>query len=286
MKQTFNIQAIIIFLLLPIALEAQVSLIPTSVFICGNKGIESFYIHNNTGVRQEVSISFQFEYPDSDEDGNVKMVHNDSLKAAKHDLAPHIRAFPGRLIMEPNSQQTIIFQVRGMDEKPDGTYWTRVVVTSNVVSQDIETVNLADGVGTRIDYVFKQNIPVFYKKGQVSTGLQVMDVETSFSNPGLNVIAKLQPAGNSPFIGSVSARLRNMEGRLVAEQSMSVVVYVETLRRIELPFNDEVPPGKYQLELLFETRRRDIVHDNLVQADPVKHVMPLVIEYESSVKAF
>ncbi len=278
MKQILNIQAIIIFLLLPLILEAQVSLIPTSVFICGNKGIESFYIHNNTDVRQEVSISFQFEYPDSDEDGNVKMVYNDSLKAAKYDLAPHIRAFPGRLIMQPNSQQTIIFQVRGMDEKPDGTYWTRVVVTSNVVSQDIETVSLADGVGTRIDYVFKQNIPVFYKKGQVSTGLHVMDVQTSFSNPGLNAIAKLLPAGNSPFIGSVSACLRNMEGRLMAEQSMSVVVYVESLRRIELPFDDEVPPGDYQLELLFETRRRDIVHHNLVQADPVKHILPLSIE--------
>jgi len=64
----------------------------------------------------------------------------------------------------------------------------------------------------------------------------------------------------------------------MAEQSMSVVVYVESLRRIELPFDDEVPPGDYQLELLFETRRRDIVHHNLVQADPVKHILPLSIE--------
>jgi hypothetical protein len=274
-----TIQCVLIFIFLPVMLKAQVSLIPTSVFISDTKGLESFYIYNNTDSRQEVSISFQFEYPGSDDEGNVKMIKNDSIKAANHDLAPYLRAFPGRLIMQPNTQQTIIFQVRGMADKPDGTYWTRVVVTSNVVAEDIETVNLAEGVGTKIDYIFKQNIPVFYKIGTVTTGIEVLDLETARGNPGLQATARLLPSGNSPYIGSVSAYLRNPNGQLMAEKNTTVVVYDEALRRIEIPFHDEeVPPGDYQLELVFQTRRRDIVQQKLVQADPVWHTVPLRIE--------
>lgn len=278
-KHIYFIQYIVIIILFPQMLIAQVSLAPTSVFICDSQGVESFYLYNNTDLRQEVSISFQFEYPCSDGDGNIKMVSNDSLTAANHDLAPYIRAFPARFIMQPNTQQTVIFQVRPSGNKKDGTYWTRVVVTSNVVSHDIETVTLAGGIGTKIDYVFKQNIPVFYKKGNVHTGISVQDVAISLDTNGLNAIARLNPTGNSPFIGSVSAYLRDSHGRLMAEQNMSVVVYLEALRRIELPLDTEqLPPGNYQLELVYETRRRDIIQKNLVQAEPVRHSMPLRIQ--------
>ncbi len=278
-KYIYLIQYIVIFAFFPKMLNAQVSLAPTSVFISDTKGVESFYIYNNTDMRQEVSISFQFEYPCSDDHGNVKMISNDSIKAANHDLAPYIRAFPARVIMQPNTQQTVIFQVRPIANKSDGTYWTRVVVTSNVVSQDVETVNLAGGIGTKIDYIFKQNIPVFYKKGNVNTGILVQDVAISLESSGLNAIARLLPTGNSPFIGSVSAYLKDSQGRLLAEQDMSVVVYLEALRRIELPLDTEqLPPGIYELKLVYETRRRDIIQNNLVQADPVWHTMTLRIQ--------
>ncbi len=258
--------------------ESQVTITPTSVFISDGIGVESVNISNYSETSQEVRISFAFSYPGYDEAGNIVMVDHDSITAAKYGLGESIKAFPRSFVLPPNGQQLVRLQVRPMRDKADGTYWSRIIISSNAPAQDLETVAVADGVGTRINYIFNQNIPVFYKKGKVTTGLEIKEVNASFEEEQLVVLARLVPKGNSPYNGSVNARLLDNKGNTVSEKQTTTVVYFEALRRVEIPLPEEdLPSGKYTIELLYQTQRRDVGGKQLVQADPVKFEIPLNI---------
>jgi hypothetical protein len=274
----------ILFLLFLTALfslpaEAQVSLAPTALFIPDQTNVGTLYVNNNSQEAQEVSVSFEFSYPGSDGQGNMVTVSDDSVSAARYGFTDYVRVFPRQFVLQPGGQQTVRLQVRPMPGKPDGVYWTRVIVTSNAAARDVETVAVAEGIGTQINYVFKQNIPAFYLKGKTSTGLACGAVTTTVEDGKLVAVSQLTPTGNAPFNGSVTARLLNSAGKEVAMQQQTVVAYFEVLRRVEIALPDgEIAPGNYTLEFTYETRRADISPTDLVQAPPITHSVPVVIE--------
>jgi hypothetical protein len=263
----------------PQIVTAQVSLAPTALFISDQTNVASLYINNNSQEAQEISISFEFAYPGSDEQGNMVTISNDSLSAAHYGITANLRVFPRQFVLQPGGQQTVRFQVRPMRDKPDGVYWSRVIVTSQKASKDIDTVMVTETIGTKISYVFKQNIPAFYVKGKVTTGLMPGKVITQLQNGKLVAIAELTPTGNAPFNGSVTALLLDSEGKEIAIQQQTVVAYFAVLRRIELSLPGEgLAPGKYTLEFTYETKRADISASDLVQAKPVRQSVAVEIK--------
>ena len=259
--------------------NAQVSLAPTSLYIHDQTNVTSLYVNNNSQETQEVSITMEFGYPGSDEQGEMVTVSDDTLSAARYGLTNNLRIFPRQFVLKPGSQQTVRVQVRPMNGKTDGVYWTRVIISSNTAAKDVESVPVADGIGTRINYVFKQNIPAFYLKGKLKTGLTSGEVVTHIEEGKLVAISRLVPTGNAPFNGSVTARLSDSKGEEVAMFQQSVVAYFSVLRRIELPLPaDGLPRGHYTLDFLYETMRADIDQTDLVQAAPVKNSVSVEVK--------
>ncbi len=278
-KSLHSLVSLCLLLVASIALQAQVTIMPTSIFIHDAMGVESLNISNYSETPQEVRISFEFSYAGYDSLGNLVMVDHDTTTAERYGLGDYVRAFPRSFVLQPKSQQLVRVQVKPMRDKTDGTYWTRMIISSNAPAKDIETVQMAEGVGTRINYIFNQNIPVFYKKGKVSTGLQIASVDAQLGNEQLDVVARLIPQGNSPYNGSVQARIVDEKGDLVAEKETNTVVYFEALRRVEIPLPEAgLPSGNYQVELLYQTQRRDIGTKELVQTEPVRYNFPLNVK--------
>lgn len=255
-----------ILTLFHLALAAQINLSPTFLMIDEKTGVGELYVHNGSDSRQEVSIRFVFGYPSADADGRTIMVYDDSIKEEKYGLNQHIRVFPQRFIVEPAQTQTVIIQVRPLHHKDDGLYFTRMVVSSNMLTKDIDKQS-EDGINMQINYVLNQNIPVMYRKGNVRTGLIINHIDTRLSDDRLLIIKQLMPTGNAPFNGSVTAVLKNSSDEVIATQQQTVVVYFDVLRKLSLPLpKDGLPPGDYSLRLTYETKRRDISPDQLVQA--------------------
>jgi hypothetical protein len=258
---------------------AQVSLAPTSLFIHDQSNVASLYINNTSEETQEISIACEFSYPGSDEQGNMINVTDDTLSESKYGLKDNLRVFPRQFVLKPGSQQTVRVQVRPLMGKPDGTYWTRIVVSSNAASKDVESLPVTEAIGTKINYVFKQNIPAFYLKGKTNTGIIPGEVTTSVADGKLVALASLKPTGNSPFNGTVTARLTDNSGKEVAVQQQSVVAYFEVLRRIEIALPPEgLRKGIYKLDFTYETTRADISPADLVQAAPVKKSLEVEIK--------
>lgn len=269
----------ILFSVLPALLDAQVSVTPTFLLIDERTNLGQIYLNNSSSEPMEVSFSVEFGYPASDETGSTIMVYDDDKKRAWRALDDYLRVFPRQIILGPNASQGIQLMVRPMQNKPDGVYWTRLFITSNRQTQDIDHTLEEGHIGASITYILRQNIPVVYSKGVISTGLDVKQVDAEMTGDRLRASALVAPIGNAPFIGSMNAVLRNQEGIEVGSAYNTIAVYTEMHRAVSIPLPGEgLEPGNYSLEITFETRRRDISADMLIQAKPVRHTVHMAIE--------
>ena len=254
---------------------AQVSIAPTSVFIDAN-GIASIYITNPSEVPQEVNVGFVFGYPGNDENGSLTMVYEDSVRADEFGLDDKLRAFPRTFILAPFQQQTVRLQVRPDRSLASGTYFTRVKVTSNAQTPDVEQ-STDGGVSTQVNFRFDQVIAAFYKNGETHTGLEIGAVDTDIEEGKLKVVPEFTTTGNSPFLGSVHAALKNSSNQTVTEQQQTVALYFSGKRAVEISLPENLPSGEYEVELRYETRRSDIPSADLVQAAPVTRTVAVQI---------
>ncbi len=273
MKLSFLFLFVAILLIIPLKpLSGQVAIAPSTVFISDQTNIGTLYVSNRSDDPQEVNISFSFGYPTSDADGNLIMTYDDSLAYKKYALNEHIRVFPRSFVLGPREQQTVRLQVRPMPNADDGVYWTKVRVLANPQQAEIDMPTEDEAIATRISFRFDQILAAFYKKGNVTTGVDVTDIEVRYEDERILLLPHLTRLGNSPFIGSISAKLYNSNNELVTQSQATTTAYFQEIRRISLNTAD-VPPGDYRAELTFETRRSDMSPADLVQAAPVTEVV-------------
>lgn len=250
-------------------LNAQIAIAPTFVFIDERSGVGNLFVSNNGKQPHEVDISFAFGYPGSDSDGNLVMIYNDTAAFAQHALDHMIRAFPRNFVLQAGEQRTVRIQVIPGQQRREGFFYTRLKVLAKPqlpeLSQQVE-----EGITTRIAFNFEQVTAVFYRRGKVSTGIEVKQLEVKQNGQTLELRPHLRPLGNAPYMGSMVARLIDANGRVIAENQSTTTAYFDVIRRIDLSIAG-VAPGKYSIELSFETRRNDMISDELVQAQKVTH---------------
>lgn len=275
MKKNQLIFTLLCFFLFSGWLKAQVSIAPSFVFIDKNNGVGNLYVSNNSDKEFEVSISFVFGYPDSDARGNLVMNYADSVAYKSHALDEMIRAFPRSFILKGKEQRTVRIQVIPAHRRKEGYFFTRMKVLAKPLTAEVAETT-GERIGAQINFNFEQITAVFYHRGAVSTGVIVEKVEVRQEEGHLRVLPQLKRTGNSPFLGSMIARLKNSQGAIVAEMQSTTTVYFDEIRRLDMRL-DQVPPGSYSLELTFETKRNDMMSENLVQAPPVVHVTKVEI---------
>jgi len=267
MRPCAVIPLMIMMLLGAQAVHAQVSVAPAMLFVDSRSGIGNLYITNNTSTTQEVTISFAFGFPDADSTGKAIMNYDDTSAAKTYSLNRMIRAYPKGFLLTANQQQTVRLQVRTGNTSKDAFYFTRLKVTSNPQSPNIER-RPKDSVTTQITFRFNQILPVFYRKGNVTTGLVVHDVGTSMKDTALTVLADVERTGTAPFIGSVKAELLSADNQRVAFYEATSAIYFRMKDKMDLDIA-KATKGQYRLVLTYETKRSDVAAEDLVQAAPV-----------------
>ncbi len=248
-------------------LFAQVTVAPSILFIDSKSGIGNMYITNNSAAPQEVSISFAFGYTDADSMGNAVMNYNDTVAAKTYTLNPMVRAYPRSFILNAKQEQTVRLQVRTKSSVKDAFFFSRVKVTSAQKTPDIGK-KVTDAITAQVNFKFDQIFPVFYRKGNVSTGLIVHDVNTALKDNKLTVVADVERTGNAPYVGSMKAELFSAANEKVALSEATASIYFRMKNKIDLDLS-KVAKGKYKLLLTFETKRSDVATEDLLQAQPV-----------------
>jgi hypothetical protein len=273
MKKTLLLILTFIILTKTDLVFGQVSIAPTTIFIDQN-GIGSVFITNPGNSPQEINVSFIFGYPGNDDLGNLIMVYSDSIRAKQFGIDDRVRAFPRTFILAPLQQQTVRLQVRPDRSLAAGTYFTRVKITSNAQTTAVDEVPQEE-VATRVSFKFDQVIAAFQKVGTVSTGLEFEDISVVQSEGTLRVIPAFKTTGNSPFIGSVMATLKNAQNETIAEQGQTVALYFSGKRTVELKLPENIASGDYTVTLVYETKRGDIPSSDLVQSQSISKTIPV-----------
>lgn len=262
---------VLTFLSLFIGLEtfAQVTIAPTNLFIDNTSRFGTYMVVNGSNQIQEISIDFFFAYSSTDEFGNRTIVSEDSVKALEHSAAESIRAFPQNFSLSPNQRQVVRIRVNMPNDVPDGTYWSRIRTASTLQSPPIELQN-ADAVTASVGVKVEQVTGLFYKKGSVSTGIEIVEINTSFEEPDntLSVQTQLLRTGNSPFLGSITTSLLNTSGDEVRRKFVSTTIYFDSIHRADFDVED-LPAGTYTAQVKFETSRNDVSNNDIIKAPTV-----------------
>lgn len=256
---------------------AQVTISPTNLFIDENAQFGSYMVINGSNEAQEISIDFFFAYSHSDENGTRGIVQDDSVSEGLYSIADNVRAFPRNFTLAPGQRQTVRLRVSGTNELQDGTYWSRIKTTSTPETPPLEIQN-NDAVTARVGIKVEQVTGLFFKKGSVSTGIEINGIETSTENDGntLNVLVDLLRTGNSPFLGTITTEVLNAQGSSVLSDFVSTSIYFDGKFKQQLNIQD-LQPGNYQVKVTFETSRSDIDQSRLVQMPTSTRTVPLSI---------
>ncbi len=273
-KATFTTLFLVVLLWAP-RLSAQIGLAPSFVFIDEKSGVGNLFVSNRSEQAYEVSISFAFGYPGSDDDGNLVMNYDDPAAFARFGLDSMMRAFPRSFILKGGEQRTVRLQIIPGQRRKEGFFYTRMKVLAKPQTAEV-TQEVAEGIGTKITFNFEQVTAVFYRRGKVSTGLVVKKLDVQQADTMLQLRPHLQRTGNAPFLGSMIAKLKDNRGKVVAETQSTTTAYFDVIRRMDLNIA-RVPAGKYKLELSFETRRNDMMASDLVQAPRIVHEVEVVV---------
>jgi hypothetical protein len=245
-------------------LIAQVALAPTAVFLDKN-GLGTLYVTNNSANPQEITVSFQFGYTAENEAGNLYIRYDDSARFSSHGF-DNIKAFPRTFILPAKQQQLVRIQVRMPKDKADGTYFNRIKVGSAAQVGDVGDAGNTDGVSTKVNVRFEQVIAVFYKKGTATTGVTVSKATAEIEKNLLLTTLDYKVSGNSPFLGRTKTVLKDANGMAVLEQTNPIVLYFEGNRKVAFSLPEDFKPGRYTLEVTFETKRNDISPSDLITA--------------------
>lgn len=265
------ITSIILFVsLFTCSIQAQVTIAPTNLFLDNQARFGTYMVINGSNTPQEISIDFFFGYAATDEDGERQNISNDEDFKDSYSVADDVRAFPRNFILQPGQRQIVRLRLAPSNDLQDGTYWARIKTTSTPESPPIE-VGSDDNVTARVGINIEQVTGLFYKNGEVTTGIEVDGIRTSIAgdnNERLIVLTDFRRTGNSPFLGSITTTLQNQSGETVAQGFRSTSLYFDGTQKEELQIS-ELPSGEYTIQVHFETRRSDISSTDLVQMQPV-----------------
>lgn len=256
--------------LLTCSLYAQITIAPTNMFLDNQTRFGTYMVINGSDTPQEISIEFFFGYSETDENGERRNITDNEEVQAVHSIAESVRAFPQNFILQPGQRQIVRLRLNTPNNLENGTYWSRIKTSATPESPPVE-IGDDETVTARVGINIEQITGLFYKNGNVSTGIEVDEIRTLVSEENgktLTVLTDYQRTGNSPFLGSITTSLQNQNGDVVARGFRSTTLFFDGTQREVLDISD-IPSGNYSVQVHFETRRSDISQDDLVQMEPV-----------------
>ncbi len=262
-----HILVIVIMIVFSIPVYSQIAFEPPVVFVDALSKTCTMNIKNTGDVNKEIEINFKFGYSKYDSTGKPYVCYDDSVSSKTNSLAPYIKSFPKKFLLPPKSEQVVRFLIRGMDDLPDGTYWTRVAATAKDEEKQIDST-ASDKITATISIIVETVNIIYYQKGDVNTGVDLDGLIVD--SDSINYIIRLfcERTGNSPFLGSMLLALYDEDGKLVVNEQKKTAVYYEIPFRFRIEKN-LLKPGKYRAEVTVTNEREDISEQNRIPFQPL-----------------
>lgn len=253
---------LLVALAAPLAAQG-VLIAPTTVIIDARSRTSSILLVNQGEEPAEVDISTFFAYTITDSTGQLQLHTPDSAETGIVSAAEWIRAFPRRMTIAPNSQQTVRLLVSPPAGLPDGEYWARLAVLARGGRVPLETSVDTSQVNVGLSIEVRTLLPVLYRKGKVETGIALSHLRAARIADSVVVRGRLERQGNAAMIGTLRSELVDSAGRVRASFTQPVSTYLALEPRFVAPA-DSVPSGDYTLRMEVSPERRDLPPEALL----------------------
>jgi hypothetical protein len=248
---------------------------PPGVFIDHRTRSGSLELYNPNPVPAEVTISTIFGYPVTDSTGQLALFTSENPPAGEPSAAEWIQAYPRRLILAPSARQTVRLLGRPPAGLADGEYWTRLVIAARTGPTPVDS--LSDTASIRVGLAFEVRtvIGVWYRKGEVTTGLELKDMSVAPVGDSVALRLDLSRIGSAAFLGVLRATVNNREGKEVGVLDRQLAVY-RTLQPVFMIPSGLLPPGEYTVQVSITTDRSDF-HSGVIAAPPIREQRTLSV---------
>lgn len=261
---------LLVLLVMPRLLPAQGVLVAPHYLVIDHRtrsGALTIYNPGNDPV--EVSISTLFGYPVTDSIGLFSLYTVDQPDSTMPSATSWIEAFPRRMTLSGKERQTIRLLGRPPAGLKDGEYWTRLVVSAKggqvPVSGMADTSNIQVGLTLEVRSI----LPVFYRKGSLSTGIRISNIRAVMAGDSVEVRAHLERQGSAAFIGTIRGSLVDSTGKVATTFTSPLAIYYDGDPLFKAPLTRPAA-GRYRVRLELATEREDLSAETLLHAPPVR----------------
>lgn len=249
-----------------------VSVSPTALYIDHRTRTGVLTLHNPGTLPEEITIEFAFGYPQTDTAGNLTVPLTREPAAGEPSAMGWMRAFPRRLVLQPGQRQIVRVMVEPPADLPDGEYWARILVSSRGGQPPIEQTQ--GDVRLQLDVATTLVMAANFRKGAVSTGLEVAAEGARRADDGVHLEIDLRRTGNAAFLGRMRADLVNARGEVLGTAWDDLAVYREVRRRHVIP----LPPGTEGplfVQVRIDTEREDLPAGGALPVAPLSRRIPV-----------
>jgi len=260
----------VVFILLTMRLSAGVLVAPTSLILSEHKKTGRLTIQNPSDKPKEVTIDFKFGLPVSDSTGNVSIDLLDSAVTDPQSALGWIRAFPRKVILQPNASQVIRFVAHPPKDLADGEYWARVMVRAQEGETSIPTASDNEKITTKLNMIMQTAIALKYRTGNLVSKLEVTSSEAAMTDTTVSMVIDMVNHGNVSYIGVLQCRLVDAEGKIVSRDQVDLAVYRELRRNMKLPVADGDFKMPFNVEVSISNEgRSDIPIEDMVVGNSI-----------------
>lgn len=257
------------------AVAQGVMIAPHAVFIDHRQRSGAVTVVNPGTSPVEISVAVFYGYTTVDSTGGKTLVTFDPPDSTQPSAAAWVRAFPRRLTVGPGERQTIRLLASPPPSLPDGEYWARLAFTAK--AGEVPVAGITDTARIRIglDLQVRSIIGLWYRKGNVRTGVTIANLHADRLGDSVQVTAELARQGNASYLGTAHLEVRDARERVVSELRAPIAVFVRNAPRWTLPVKGT---GPYHLWLELLTERDDFDNQRVVlQAPPVRDSVAVIV---------
>ncbi|MEO9886413.1 MAG: hypothetical protein ABJR05_03995 [Balneola sp.] len=275
MKKSLSL-IIWVFIIYSSNIFGQITISPTNIFIEENTKFGTYLVLNGSNEPQEVSVEFIFAYTQTDEEGTRSIAYDDTVRQVEHSADSWVRAFPRNFTLAPGQRQVVRLRVSPPNNLEDGTYWARIKTRSTAQTPPVE-LQSDNAVSARVGITIEQVTGMYFKKGNVTTGIDVLDTSASLTEDGFaEAKVKLLRTGNSPFLGSITMNIKDSNNNIVKSSFRSTTIYFDGTHSQEVDIQG-LQAGTYTVDITFESQRSDVSSQDIVKMEPVTTSTELTI---------
>lgn len=240
---------------------------PHALFIDHRTRSAQLFLVNPGVVPEEVTIDLRYGYPDTDSTGNVYVRLFDSIPPGAPAATAWLRAFPRRVVVQPNERQTVRILASPPADLGDGEYWSRLLVTARQVEGITPGADTTVRAGVAVEV--RTVLSVTYRKGSVRTSVERSEFRPSLTRDTLTVWVGLRRGGNAAYLGTLVISVVDLAGRVRARWDTPLAVYHDLRRRFVFPLETALEPGSYFVRMRLTTQRDDLDQRNILPAPAV-----------------